>query len=54
MNFGVLSLIYWFAGFGLVMNGIVELDPNSTLAGVELFVVAMIMLAAVIFVPDQA
>tara|TARA_R100000773_G_scaffold42197_1_gene39266 strand:- start:2575 stop:2769 length:195 start_codon:yes stop_codon:yes gene_type:complete len=49
MNFGVLSLIYWFAGFGLVMHGIVELDPDSTLAGVGLFVVAMIMLAAVIF-----
>jgi hypothetical protein len=49
MNFGVLSLIYWFAGFGLVMHGIVNLDPDSTLAGVGLFVLAVVMLAALIF-----
>lgn len=51
MRFGILSYIYWFAGFGMVMNGILTMDPSNTIMGIGLFMLAMVMIAALIFDP---
>jgi|TARA_R100000479_G_scaffold165704_2_gene105154 hypothetical protein len=51
MRFGILSYIYWFAGFGMVMNGLMTMDPANTFMGIGLFVLAMVMVAALIFDP---
>lgn len=45
----LLPFIYWFAGFGLIMHGIVTLDSGSTWAGLGLFVLALVMVAYLIF-----
>lgn len=45
----LLPFIYWFAGFGLIMHGIVNLDSGSTWSGFGLFVLAMVMIAYLIF-----
>lgn len=44
-----LFYVYWFTGFGLLMHGIVTLNPDSTLKGVGLFILAMVMVAYLIF-----
>lgn len=44
-----LFYVYWFTGFGLLMHGIVTLNPDSTLQGVGLFILAMVMVAYLIF-----
>lgn len=51
-NFEFLSLVYWFAGFGLVVHGCMTMNPDTTVAGVGILVVALICLvAAVMGVP---
>ena len=51
MRFQIMFYIYWFAGFGLVMNGILTMDASNTIMGIGLFILAMVMIAALIFDP---
>ncbi len=53
MKFAILSTVYWIAGFGLMLHGITQLDPDTVTAGAGLFLLAFVLLVASIVDPDM-
>ena len=54
MKFAFLSTLYWVAGFGLMLHGITQIDPNTVTAGAGLFLLSFVLLVASIVDPERS
>ena len=53
MKFAILSTVYWIAGFGLMLHGITQPDPDTVLAGTGLLLLSFVLLVASIVEPEM-